>query len=43
MNKNVGKMEWEESKSVLFWEMQLLDCVCKREAESLRFDERGSA
>ena len=22
---------------ILFWEMQLLDCVCKREVESLRF------
>ena len=37
MNKNVEKWNGKKSKSVLFWEMQLLDCVCKREAESLRF------
>ncbi len=37
INKPVEKMEWEEIRSVLFWEMQLPDCVCKREVESLRF------
>ena len=31
------KWNGKKSKSVLFWEMQLLDCVCKREVESLRF------
>ena len=29
--------EMKRSESVLFWEMQLPDCVCKREVESLRF------
>ncbi len=43
MNKNVEKMEWEEiKKCAVLEEMQLLDCVCKREVESCDSDERSS-